>query len=268
METIDLNPRIGTEIIAPRAELLAGTHAETFRRLLEERGVLVFRQTHFDGKEQEQFAATFGEVIQERAGAVTKVSLDKRETSTADYLRGAFFWHIDGANDAVPTWATFLTAKVLSETGGDTEFANTYAAYDDLPAEKKAEIEGLKAWHSLEYSQRVVYPDPSYETLMQWQKRKPKLHPLVWTHKSGRKSLVIGATTGHIEGMSLEDGRALLTWLKEWATQPQFVLTYTWQVGDMVVWDNTGTMHRATLYDLDSGRMMHRSTLVGQEALA
>jgi alpha-ketoglutarate-dependent taurine dioxygenase len=79
---------------------------------------------------------------------------------------------------------------------------------------------------------------------------------------------VLGATASHIEGMSLEEGRALLCRIREWTTQPQFVYQHHWHVGDLVIWDNTGVMHRVQPYPLDSGRMMHRTTLVGEEALA
>jgi alpha-ketoglutarate-dependent taurine dioxygenase len=75
-------------------------------------------------------------------------------------------------------------------------------------------------------------------------------------------------TASHVEGMSLPEGRALLTPLMEWATQFKFVYRHEWKLGDLVVWDNTGTMHRVVPYALDSGRMMHRTTLVGEELLA
>jgi alpha-ketoglutarate-dependent taurine dioxygenase len=90
----------------------------------------------------------------------------------------------------------------------------------------------------------------------------------VWTHQSGRKSLVLGSTTSHIEGMTPEAGRALLARLEEWSTQPRFVYRHEWKLGDLLIWDNTGTMHRVLPYAIDSGRMMHRTTLVGEERLA
>jgi alpha-ketoglutarate-dependent taurine dioxygenase len=90
----------------------------------------------------------------------------------------------------------------------------------------------------------------------------------VWTHRSGRKSLVLGSTASHIAGMDLREGWALLTRLRDWATQPQFVYRHEWTVGDMVIWDNSGTMHRATHYELSSGRMMHRTQIAGDEPIA
>jgi len=92
--------------------------------------------------------------------------------------------------------------------------------------------------------------------------------PLVWTHRSGRKSLVIGVTARHIVNMDFKKSAELLVRLRDWATQPNFVYRHVWSVGDLVIWDNTGTMHRATPYDPNSGRMLHRTKLEGEEAFA
>src|SRR5690606_8340847 len=111
---------------------------------------------------------------------------------------------------------------------------------------------------------RMIEPSPSYEELLRWQSHEPKIHPLVWTHASGRKSLVLGANAESVVGMDGPAGRALLCRLLEWSTQPHYVYTHEWTVGDMLIWDNTGVMHRVEPYPLDSGRMMHRTTLVGE----
>ncbi len=161
-----------------------------------------------------------------------------------------------------------MSARRLSPTGGDTLFSNTYAAYDALPASEKAALETLKVVHMLEVSQRYVSPEPSWAELQDWQQYVPRTLPLVWTHRSGRKSLVLGSTASHVEDMDFREGWALLTWLRDYATQPQFVYRHQWQVGDMVIWDNTGTMHKATAYPLDSGRMMHRTKLEGEESFS
>lgn len=266
--TIDLTPRIGTEIRSDGDTLLGGAAAAEIRRLLSERGILVFRKLSFDGRQQVTFAKTLGDVLPQGENYIMKISLDKNENAGAEYLKGSFYWHIDGATDDVPTRAALLTAKKLSDTGGQTEFANTYAAYEDLPESEQQALSNLRVVHSFEAAQRMVNPEPAYSELQIWQRMKPKTHPLVWKHQSGRKSLVLGATASHIDGMSLEEGRALLCRIREWTTQPQFVYQHHWHVGDLVIWDNTGVMHRVQPYPLDSGRMMHRTTLVGEEALA
>jgi alpha-ketoglutarate-dependent taurine dioxygenase len=93
------------------------------------------------------------------------------------------------------------------------------------------------------------------------------VHPLVWTHLSGRKSLVLGATASHIEGMEIDDGRKLLADLLDRATSADKVYRHTWSVGDVVIWDNRGVLHRACPYDPSSPRDMHRTTFAGDEPI-
>jgi alpha-ketoglutarate-dependent taurine dioxygenase len=193
--------------------------------------------------------------------------MDVNENAQADYLKGAFYWHIDGTMDPLPNLAAMLSARRLAPMGGETEFANTYAAYDDLPESEKKSFEKLRVVHTFESSQRVVTPNPSPQLKAIWDTYAPKTHPLVWTHRSGRKSLVLGVTISHIEGMGETESRDLIDQLMEWTTQPKFVYRHTWTLGDLVIWDNTGVMHRAMPYALDSGRMMHRTTLLGEEPL-
>ncbi|WP_372809880.1 TauD/TfdA dioxygenase family protein [Litorivivens sp.] len=266
--TRDLSPRIGTEIQADIDTLLSGKHAAEIRDILEQRGVVVFKEVHMSDEQQLAFTGTLGNVIDEGEKGVYKVTLDTKENPQADYLKGAFFWHIDGTTLDVPILASILRAKKLSETGGDTEFSNTYAAYEDLSEEDKAKYDNLKVVHSLENAQQYVHPEPSYETMQMWRRVPSNTLPLVWKHKSGRNSLVLGSTAAYVEGMEYQAGRELLVKLRDYATQPQFVYRHKWNVGDLVIWDNTGTMHRATRYPLDSGRMMHRTKLAGEESFS
>ncbi|CAN7623101.1 TauD/TfdA family dioxygenase [Phenylobacterium sp. LjRoot225] len=268
LTTIDLCPRIGAEIRAEPAELLAGTYAAELRERLEQRGVLVFRELGFDDDQQMQFSATLGDILPTVGESVFKITFEKGVASTADYTRGSFVWHIDRTNEDVPTRASILSARRLSQTGGETEFANTYAAWDDLPESEKTSLEGLRVVHSVENGMRLVNATPSEEQVQSWRRSAPRVHPLVWTHRSGRKSLVLGSTAASVEGMGLKEGRALLDELLAWATQPRFVYRHAWKIGDLLIWDNTGTMHRVQPYGEDSGRLMHRTSLVGEEAVA
>jgi alpha-ketoglutarate-dependent taurine dioxygenase len=271
--TIDLTPHIGTEVQADREILMGGSRAKDIRRLLEQRGVLIFRQLNLTGAEQLTFTSTLGEVADQSGTKMLKISLDKEvmkeRAYLAEYFKGTFFWHIDKSADDIPTLATLLSGRRLSETGGQTEFANTYAAWEELPETDKEAIAKLKVVHTIEASQRYVNPEPTYAELKTWQDRyKPKTHPLVWTHRSGRKSLVLGATAARVADMNIEEGNLLLCRLREWATQARFVYRHEWTLGDLVIWDNTGTMHRALPYPFDSGRVMHRTVLEGEEPIA
>jgi len=267
-KTIDLTPRIGSEIQTDVETLLSGKLSGEIRALLEKRGVIAFREINLTDQQQVAFTRTLGTIVEEGQGSITKITMDPTENDKAGYLRGAFFWHIDGTMQDVPVLASIMSARRLSAIGGDTEFCNTYAAYDDLPQQEKAELDKIKVVHTLEATQRYVYPEPTYEMLQGWQRYADNQLPLVWKHRSGRKSLVIGSTASHVAGMDRRASAALLCRLREWATQPQFVYRHRWTVGDLVIWDNTGTMHRALAYPLDSGRMMHRTKLQGEESFA
>ncbi len=267
-KTIDLTPRIGTEIQTDVDTLVSGKLSGEIRELLEKRGVIAFRQLNLSDAQQVAFTKTLGTVVEASQGSVTKITMDPTENDKAGYLRGAFYWHIDGTMQQIPILASIMSSRRLSPVGGETEFCNTYAAYDALSDKDKAEYDKIRVVHTLEATQRYVYPEPSVEMLAGWQRYADNELPLVWKHRSGRKSLVIGATASHVVGMGRRESALLLTRLREWATQPQFVYQHQWTIGDLIIWDNTGTMHRALSYPLDSGRMMHRTTLQGEESFA
>jgi alpha-ketoglutarate-dependent taurine dioxygenase len=268
-EARSLKPKIGAEILADKATLLSGDYAGEIRELLEQRGVLIFPKVNFTDEEQIAFTSTLGKFAKEIRGEdIYKITMDKSQTATADYLKGAFYWHIDGTMSPMPIRASILASKVLSPTGGNTEFCNTYAAYDDLPEAEKQQLDGLMVVHAGSASQLYADPEPTYEKWREWQAMGRKELPLVWTHKSGRKSLVIGNTAHHVVGMDPLESTELLIRLRDWATQPQFTYSHHWSVGDAVMWDNTGTLHRATPYPADCGRMLHRTKLEGEEPVA
>jgi len=268
LEVIDLTPRIGSEIRTDLDTLLSGAEAAAIREILEQRGVVVFRDLPLDDGQQVAFARTLGEIVaSEGEGGIYKITLDKSVNERAKYLQGSLFWHVDGSLQPYPNLGALLRPIRLSATGGQTEFSNTYAAYEDLPKEEKAAIEQLRVVHSAERSQYYVTPEMSYEEIQFWQKTPGKSCPLVWVHRSGRRSLLLGSTCDYVEGLSVEASRALLARLRDWATQPRFVYRHEWRLGDLLIWSNTGTMHRALPYSADSGRLMHRTILAGEEPL-
>jgi alpha-ketoglutarate-dependent taurine dioxygenase len=268
LEVLDLTPRIGSEIRTDLDTLLSGREAATIREVLERRGVVFFRGLEIGDEEQVAIATTLGTLVaNEGQGGINKISLDEKVNQRAKYLRGSMFWHFDGSLQPLPNLATLLRAVQLSEIGGQTEFCNTYAAYEDLPEEDKEAIADLRVVHSAERSQYYVTPEMSYDEVAFWQKSPTKACPIVWTHQSGRKSLLLGATSDYVIGLPVEESRALLARLRDWATQPRYVYQHQWRPGDLLIWDNTGTMHRVLPYPVDSGRLMHRTILAGEEPL-
>jgi alpha-ketoglutarate-dependent taurine dioxygenase len=270
LATRDITPRIATEISADKETLLSGVHAAAIRELLQQRGVLVFTHINFTEDEHVTFTQTLGTIATERTGeSLYRVTLDTKVNKGADYLKGSLYWHIDGTMNELPIFASLLSSKVLPATGGgDTEFCNTYAAYDDLSDEDKREFEQLRVMHSGWNTLFYYDPEPSIETLRHMMAMGDRELPLVWTHRSGRKSLILGCTARHVVDMDFRKSAELLVRLRDWATQPQFVYHHKWSVGDLVVWDNTGTMHRAMPYDPNSGRLLNRTKIEGEEPFA
>jgi alpha-ketoglutarate-dependent taurine dioxygenase len=270
----DAAPKIGAVVRTDKDTLLSGEMRDEIRALMEERGVLVFPEINLSDEEQIAFTHTLGIFAHEDGegsadkDSVYPITMDSSINPNADYLKGAFYWHIDGTMSEVPILASIMSSRSLSKEGGDTEFCNTYAAWDDLPEDEKAALEGVEVDHAMWRSQLYWDPEPSFAKLQALQARGSNRLPLVWKHESGRKSLVLGCTALQIVGMDITESEALLVRLRDWATQPRFVYRHHWKLGDMVVWDNTGTMHRALPYDHTSGRLMHRTKLEGEEAFA
>jgi alpha-ketoglutarate-dependent taurine dioxygenase len=276
LTTERLTDNVGAEVLGVDADRLLTDDALPGRLLeaLEHYGVLLFRGLHLEPETQVAFCSRLG-TVEKNPGhhpveGIYRVTLDTSKNPSADYLRGTFDWHIDGCTplgDEPPEMATVLTAHAVSERGGETEFASTYGAYDTLNDAEKEQFGSLRVVHSLEASQRLVNPDPSPEEVAGWQKRPRREHPLVWRHRSGRSSLVLGASTESVVGMDRASGRELLDELLARATGSDRVCRHEWSVGDTVIWDNRGVLHRALPYDRDSPREMLRTSLVGDEPI-
>ena len=276
IEVTPLTPHVGAEITGVAGpELVNGRAAEECLTALEQYGVVIYREVGMTDEDLIAFSRLLGEVAVVSTGEhqypeIQTITLDPSKTNAllASYRQGNFHWHIDGATQDVPQKGTLLTAREVDDAGGDTEFASTYAAYAALPDEDKAELETLRVVHSFAHAQALANPDASEEERASWGRVPTRIHPLVWTHRNGRKSLLLGATAAEVVDWPTEKGRVLLDRLLEWSTQPEFVLRHHWRRGDLVVWDNTGMLHRALPFEPTSLRLMHRTTLVGEEAVA
>jgi alpha-ketoglutarate-dependent taurine dioxygenase len=276
LSIVPLSDTIGAEVFGVDPGRLATDDelAAELLGVLEANGVLVFRDLHLAAEAQVAFCRKLGAVDtspgHHPVPGIYRVTLDAAKNSAAEYLHATFHWHIDGCtpeDDECPQMATVLTGIAVAAAGGDTEFASTYAAYDVLTAEEQDSLGDLRVVYSLEASQRMVHPDPTDAQLAQWRRRKTSEFPLVWTHHDGRRSLVIGASADHVVGFDPAESRALLDDLLARATGPDRVYRHTWSVGDTVIWDNRGVLHRATPYDPGSPREMLRTTVLGDEPI-
>jgi alpha-ketoglutarate-dependent 2,4-dichlorophenoxyacetate dioxygenase len=239
-------------------------------------GVTVWRNTGMNDEQHVEFSRNFGylERVPRREGVrfrlphrelfdASNLNVDGEITedeAAIQYRKGDRLWHTDSAFMEKRTSYSLLLAHSVPPEGGDTSFADTRSAYDDLPQDTKDFLEGKVGVNTLWWSRKMAGADISDEEV---DERPKARHPLVHVHEgSGRKALFIAAHTMDVEGMPKEEGRALIKQLIEHATQPQYVFNVKWHVGDMVIWDNLCSMHRGGDYDYAKyPRDMRRTTV-------
>jgi alpha-ketoglutarate-dependent 2,4-dichlorophenoxyacetate dioxygenase len=178
------------------------------------------------------------------------------------FALGNRLWHSDSSFKVVPAKYSLLHARRIPSKGGNTEFADMRAAYDALDDETRALVSDLICEHSQIYSrQQLGFTDFTDEERARF---APVRQCLVRTHPvTGRKSLYLSSHAGGIVGWPVPEARAFLRDLNEIATQRQFVYSHQWRVGDLVMWDNRQTMHRARPFPAHEPRDVRRTTLVG-----
>jgi len=263
------------------------THA--IERAMDRFGVLVFRNQPLDQDQQIRFAQSFGPLdlgLRKVKGGphrfkyaeladISNVTADGNVAArTHAKIVGNVanqLWHSDSSFQHPRAKYSMLSAVVVPRQGGETEFADLRAACDALPPSQRERIQGLVAVHDALHS-RAMLGDTDY-TEAQRQAIPPARWPLVQTDpRSGRKILFVGVHAREVLGMTVAEGRMLLMDLLEHATQREFVYQHHWQVGDLVMWDNTATLHRGRHFDFAERRELRRATteevVTSPEALA
>ena len=244
---------------------------------MDEYGVLVFRKQLLTEEQQLDFARQFGPLdigfgkVKGRAhrlqyrelGDISNLDLDgnvaARDSQKIVGNLANQLWHSDSSFQKPRAKYSMLYALTIATQGGDTEFADLRLAYDGLPAWQKQQVDGLVAKHHALHS-RLMLGDTSY-TPEQRDAIEPAFWPRVQTDpRTGRKILYVGVHAAEIQGMTVAEGRMLIMDLIEHATQRAYVYTHKWQVGDLVMWDNTATSHRGRWFDFSKKRELRRST--------
>jgi alpha-ketoglutarate-dependent 2,4-dichlorophenoxyacetate dioxygenase len=244
-------------------------------------GVLVFRKQPLTDEQQLAFTQSLGPLelaigTSLRAAAdhrlpttfadVSNLDKDNKPFARDDRRRlfaiGNRLWHSDSSFKVIPAKYSLLHARSIPSKGGDTQFADMRAAYDALDNETKELVEDLVCEHSQMYSRaQLGFTDFTEE---ERQRFKPVRQRLVRTHPvTGRKSLYLSSHAGTIIGWPDPEAKAFLRDLVEDATQREFVHTHKWGVGDLVIWDNRQTMHRARPFPAHEPRDVRRTTLMG-----
>ena len=243
--------------------------------------VLVFHDQKITDEQQMAFTVNFGTMEDARGGNITKPEDRRLQVGMNDvsnlgrdgapmprdsrqrlFNLGNMLWHSDSSFRPIPAKFSLLSARVVNPTGGNTEFADMRAAWDELDAATKALVEDLICEHSLMYSRGSLgMLDYSEEEQAMF---RPVRQRLVRTHPaSGRKSLYLSSHAGGIVDWPMPEARVLLRDLNEHATQPKFVYVHRWRPWDFVMWDNRAVMHRVRRYDDTQPRDMRRTTLAG-----
>jgi alpha-ketoglutarate-dependent 2,4-dichlorophenoxyacetate dioxygenase len=252
--------------------------AAEIERGMDRFAVLVFHDQRIDDEQQLAFSRHFGpletatgDIVQ---GAERRLSMDVNDISNVDkdgrvlarddrkrlFSLGNMLWHSDSSFKATPAKYSLLSARVIPGHGGNTEFADMRAAWDALDDETRALVRDLVCDHTQLHSRGVLgfteFTDEERRRFAPVPQRLVRRHPV-----TGRHSLFLSSHAGSIHGWPVPEARMLLRDLTEHATQREFVHAHAWRVGDLVMWDNRATMHRARRYPAEQVRDLHRTTV-------
>ncbi len=257
---------------------LSAAEAAAIAAGMDRFAVLVFPDQRLDDAQQKAFAANFGPLEQATGdlaqGAERRLAMDVNDISNLDregrvlaredrrrlFGLGNRLWHSDSSFKPTPAKYSALSARVIPDAGGNTEFADMRAAYDALDDATKAEVEGLVCEHSQLFSRAAL----GFDDFTEDERRRfaPVPQRLVRRHPvTGRRSLFLASHAGAIGGWPMPEARAFLRDLTEHATQRRFVYAHVWRQWELVMWDNRVTMHRARPFDARQVRDMHRVTV-------
>ena len=264
---------------------LTPDEAATIEDGMDRLAVLIFHDQHITDEQQLAFSVNFGEIERpDKKSNITqakdrRLSEDMADISNLDknnklhgrsdrqrlFNLGNRLWHSDSSFRATPSKFSLLSGRIVPATGGNTEFADMRQAYDALDDAMKAEIEDMICEHSLLHSRGSLGFDDDL-TEAEKQGFAPVRQSLVRVQpNTGRKSLYLSAHAGKILGMPTPEGRMVLRELNEHATARRFVYAHEWRAGDLVMWDNRQTMHRARPFnDTKDVRDMRRTTIAGE----
>ena len=273
-----LHPALGCEISG--ITLAQAVEPKMFGKVYEaflDYELILFREVDLPAATQVAFARSFGEIqihvmnqyqkYPEHPEIYMLTNADKDGKPTGKHPdKGTLHWHTDGSWRERTGQATMMYSEVVPPAGGETEFADMYAAYDNLPPAMKKKIEGRRAIHNLDFS-RTRRHGTDLMTEAQKKEAPPVEHPIVRRHpETGRTCLYLGDHAESIVGMAYDEGRALIDELNALAVHPDLTYEHRWQPRQLIVWDNRCVMHRATEYDPKTqARVVRRCTVLGEE---
>ena len=274
MELVPLGPGFGVEVRGVGI-LDVATDADAYkavRAAFEEHSLLVFRDQPVADDIQAAFSRAFGPLELTKVSSVGQNTFYSRLTNTANgkivppdhrqvlVAKANALWHTDSSFKKTPALASVLTARVLPDDGGDTEFTSTRLAWERLPREMQTRLKDAVATHSYANSRDQIHPDLATE--IERRALPPVRWRLNWRNPANdRRALYVASHAYAIDGMDERDARQLLAQLLDEATRREFVYSHKWRQGDTVMWDNRAMLHRGRPWDYARERTMVRTTI-------
>lgn len=266
-----LNPTFGVEVRGLNLmEVSANTLFPEIRALFEEHSALLFRGQNLAPEKHLELAQLFGPIEDRQADErkpgetfkipeVSNVQEDGTTSGEMDLktlnLKSNFLWHADSTFLPVPALSNILVARIVTTEGGATELGSTRAAWAEMPEALKARIRGRGIWHRYSHSRRRISPELA--KLAMFNKWPDQHWASVWTNPvNGREALYIASHAFKVDGYDEAESEALLAELTEFCTQPRYVYSHRWQVGDVLLWDQRAVMHRGTPWPYEQPRKL------------
>ncbi len=268
--TTPLHPRFGVRVDNIDLRDITPEHFAAIRRAFEDHSLLLFPGQTLESEDHIRLARMFGPIedreADERAEgeefSVPEVSNIREDGTTSGEmdlhtlnLKSNMLWHSDSTFLPVPALTNILIGRVVTETGGQTELATTRAAWQDMPEDLKAQVRDRGLWHRYSHSRARISPELA--KLPKFNKWPDQLWRAVWKNPhNGREALYIASHAFAVEGLPADEGTKLIDELLSFATQPEYVFSHTWNVGDVLVWDQRAVLHRATPWNYDEPRKL------------
>lgn len=279
MEVVLLGPGFAAELRGVNLVDVASSDAKyrQVREALDEHSVIVFRGQHVSDDVQVAFSRAFGPLELTKVGSLAAGTFYSRITNVgpdgtpvpaahrqALVNRANQLWHTDSSFKRTPALASVLSARVIPEDGGETQFASTRLAWNRLPDARKKALHDLVVVHSYANSRDLI--DPQLMTPEERAALPQVRWRMTWPNPAnGRNALYIASHAGAVEGMGTDEGKALLARLIDDATQEPNTYLHRWRAGDVVMWDNRATMHRGRPWPGTQARLMVRTTISARD---
>ena len=280
MEAIPLGPGFGAEL---RGVTLADVASDddayaAVRAAFEEHSVLVLRGQQVSDELQLAFSRRFGPPEVTKVGSqgtgthfviLTTIGADGKVVAADHRMqmrnRANQLWHTDSSFKRVPALASILSARIIPEHGGETEYVSTRIAFERLDPSLQRQLEDSFAWHDYAHSRGKIAPGLATEE--ERAALPAQCWRMVWRNpRNARGALYIASHAYAVEGMSAAEGKKLIDQVTELATAPGSSYLHQWRQGDVVMWDNRATMHRGRPWPSHEPRLMIRTTISATEA--